>query len=166
MPEHGTRKAYRSGCGCVVCRAANAADKARRMSQCNTVYATEAKAHLKTLEKSGIGYRQAAALAGLTPRAILNIRSGETTTIRRETETRILKIPPRPALGARVRLGRASRQLSALRAEGFTLADLGRRLGLASAFALHRSGYIRVRTALRVQALYRAHVHEPDTAES
>lgn len=132
------------------------------MAQCQTVSADAARRHLQHLEKTGIGYRQAAALSGLAPRGILRIRNGDMDTIRRLTEQRILAIRAQFAPGARVRPQSTWRKLSALRAEGFSLAELGRRLGLPHAFRPRRRDWIRAKTAAEIRALYRAHIDEPD----
>lgn len=131
------------------------------MAQCNTVPADRAKIHLKLLEKAGVGYRQVARKSGLTPRAILRIRHGEVATIRRLTEQRILHVPPQRALGSLVRPRMAWRQLASLLAEGFTLTDLGRRLGLRGPWRRRRTDWIRVQTAVRLRALHRAHIDDP-----
>lgn len=174
---HGDRRTYQRGCRCLPCCAANAQYAAARRAgdpAPDLVSATQARAHLFSLHSSGVGARQAARLAGLSEREIWDIRSGRRTAIELDTERRILAVQPTPAPGQRISGWRTWRRLDALEREGFTKGELARRLGnktpklqiapevrgprRSEHEPMHRQ--VTVRTARRVQRLYRYHMDE------
>lgn len=100
LGAHGSRRRYRHGCRCLLCRAAEAAYRAQ--------------------------YR-AAAVRGLVP------------------------------LGRREPAGRTWLQVHQLRVEGFSRADLARRLGLRRATLVPHDGRVTVRVRRLVDAAWHRH---------
>ena len=150
MSRCGTRSGYTAGCRCDQCRAAHRdynrewlrkearirygiEERVERM-----VDATEAREHLLWLRTKGIGRRQAADLARLTPSTIQKITTGTRTRIYPETAARILAInltqlPPR----AHVDATRTWQQINELLGAGWTKVRIARALtGQASTKSL------------------------------
>lgn len=157
----GDRRAYRNGCRCLQCRAANAAYvQSRRAGQLypdpmELVDARPAELHLLTLRGQGVGYRQAAKLAGLDESLVVKIRTGRKTQIRADTLSRILGIPAVLAHGQTVTGWRTQRLLSSLEGEGFQKGRIARMLGNRQAkLPLRQKQRIRVRSALKVRVLW------------
>jgi len=159
---HGTRVKYKAGCRCLMCRAANARyeasrAKARAAGDWNgLVSAEEARRHILALSKKGVGRRAIAEASDLTDKVVARIRSGEQKLIRNSTNTRILAVS-KDALsgGTLVSARRTWRQIDRLLTEGFTKADLARRLGYASSSLKLGKQKVRARTAARVDEFYR-----------
>lgn len=156
---HGTRRSYQAGCRCVLCRAANADYVRSRRTDwlpdpTEMVSAAPARAYLLTLRIQGVGYRQAATIARLDPGLIQDIRKGARTQIRAVTSTRILGIRPQLALGQRVTAWRTWRLLDSLKREGFSRADLARKLGLQDTHLQLHARHVRVKNACKVRNLW------------
>ena len=143
------------------CRAANAAYVRQRRAgsvypnPAELVDAVLAEMHLSKLKAQGVGYRQAANLAGLSPQLVADVRSGRKTRIRADTNARILNIPAVLAHGQVVTGWRTWRLLDSLKREGFTQTRIARHLGASAPQLQIQRRHIRVRTALRVRVLYR-----------
>lgn len=157
---HGTQASYRKGCKCVGCRSAHAQLRAhlRRVGaqpHHALVDAVPAQVHLVELAAKGVGYRQAAALAGVSPALVRAIRAGRIHRIRRSTEAKLLGVRPRLALGARVPSWPIRRTVLAIEAEGYSRAEIGQRLGLRTPEPAFDTPTVTVETALKVRALYR-----------
>lgn len=176
-PSHGDRRTYRRGCRCLLCRAANAAYEAARAAgkvghAPDLVSADKAREHLRCLRAKGVGYRQAARLAGLSPQLVAHVRAGRVDRIRADTALRILAVKPALARGQVVPAWRTWLLLDSLLREGYTRAALGFRLGcrgghLRIAGKLKRPATagpdvspprrnVRVKTALKVRRLWHA----------
>lgn len=152
-PLHG-HAGYLRGCRCRACRLAYGAAGVARRPRGPLVLAAAARAHLEALRGLGVGRDRAAALAGLSIKRIADIRAGRVGRIRLETEARILAVRPSLARGQAVPAWHTWRQIRALESEGLTRADLARRLGFRKAALQFDHRSVRVRTALRVRALY------------
>lgn len=160
--RHGTRLKYKAGCRCLPCRAANARYEATRTKgrdtggQNSLVSAEAARQHILKLSMQGVGRRALAAASDVAEKVIANIRSGKQLNIRRNTEERLLAINNQaPSDGALVRANVAWRQIRRLLAEGFSKAELARRLGYQSPSLQFGKTRIRARTAAQVDRLFR-----------
>lgn len=139
-PGHGLRKTYQAGCRCLPCAAANAIyesararDAAHGHPRGATVDAGKARAHLQALRQQGVGKRRCEALtieAGhkLSWVYLYSVRSGRRRRIRASSEAVILAIPTSPAKRL-TNSYRTRHLLACLIGEGFTMAELAKRLG-------------------------------------
>lgn len=160
--SHGTRSRYTSGCRCMDCRGANtlwARQRAKAIifhGKNPLVPAAGARAHLSSLSRRGIGRRAVADACDVSLTVIFQIRSGRKTQIRRSTETRILAVTCDAAADrAIVPAAQTWAQIRRLLHEGFSKAELARRLGYASpALQLNRKK-ITAANAARVDRFYR-----------
>lgn len=124
------------------------------------VSAHDARHHLLILRQQGVGIRQAAKLAGLSPNTVFRVRSGRLATLTPKTARAILAVRPLPAFGALVKAPDLSRRVDTLHREGFPLETI------ASVCRLHRAWFgrhherVRLTTALRVRALFRKHAED------
>ena len=164
---HGTRLKYKAGCRCLRCRAANAryeADRiqARAAGSWNGLVAAEAsRRHILRLSRQGVGRRAIAAASDVAERTISRIRSGKQSKLRKSTEERILAISNQALSdGTLIRAGITWRQIRTLLAEGFTKAELARRLGHLSPSLQIGKSHIRARTAMRIDRLFRTLMRE------
>lgn len=162
---HGVRATYRRGCRCLLCRCANADyERSRRIQSYpdpgELVDAAGAIAHLTALRTHGIGYRQAAKLAGLSPQLVLEIRDGRRETIRADIATRILGVPFILAHGQRVTAWRTWRLLGSLFGEGYERQVIAKKLGLRSPQLQLHPRHVRVKNALRVRRLWNSIMSE------
>jgi hypothetical protein len=160
--SHGTRLKYMAGCRCLPCRAANSRyecerTRARLAGDWNgLVPAKAARRHILRLSKQGVGRRAVAAACDVSLTILSSIRSGTRTRIRKRTQDRILGVT-RLAVsdGAIVPANETWRQINVLLEEGFTKAELARRLGFESAALQVGKERILARTAARVDRLFR-----------
>lgn len=168
---HGTRGRYRQSCRCLPCRAANATYVQARRSAvlypdpAELVDAVYAVMHLMRLRTQGVGYRQAARLAGVSERLIADVRAGRLLKVRADTLTRIYSVQPILAHGQTVMGWRTWRLLDSLEREGFERQELARRLGHASPRLQIQRKRLRVRTALKVRVLYGRINNVPDEGD-
>lgn len=122
------------------------------------------------LQGLGVGYRQVAHLAGVSTAYVKAIRTGQQPRISPSLETKILAVKALLAPGQRVKAWPTWRLIKLLFREGFTKAEIARRLHYDTErlpFELKATEkYIRVRTALRVRGLYRRITADgPDTIQ-
>jgi transcriptional regulator with XRE-family HTH domain len=180
--EHGTRACYvfgpdggsdRSrGCRCRPCAGANRAAENERNRQIAYgrwepyVDAGPAREHLGVLAASGIGWKRAAMLAGVSTSVVSKILYGgpgsrpPARRIRPETEAAILAVSPSPALlagKAPVDATGTRRRMQALVACGWSQAKLAARLGvLPGNFGdmIYRRPMVTAATARAAEKLY------------
>ncbi len=159
---HGTRLRYISGCHCVPCRAANsryecARAAARRAGDWRGIVpADAARAHLKQLSRMGVGYKSVAAASDVAPSILFAIRSGAKTRIRASTERRILAVDGAAiADHALVPAGPTWKRIRELLDEGFSKAELARRLGYQTPALQLRRGQVLAASAAKVERFYR-----------
>jgi hypothetical protein len=159
---HGTRIKYAAGCRCIRCRAANsnyesARAIARKAGEWNgLVPAGPSRKHILRLSKQGVGRRALAAASDVPATTISKIKSGERTTIRKRTEDRILGISELAVSDAAlIPAAPTWLQIQTLLAEGFTRAELARRLGFSDLGLRLGKQMILARSAARVDRFYR-----------
>jgi hypothetical protein len=176
---HGTRARYvlgpgpgkGPGCRCQACTAANrqAAARAARLRAYGQwapfVSAEPAWAHIQALARAGIGWRRAAALAGVSTGAVSKLLYGgpgdrePTRHIRAATAAAIMTVRPDARhLGgaALVNAAGTHRRLQALVASGWSQAKLAGRLGMTPAnfAAMMRRGQVTAATARAAATVY------------
>lgn len=152
---HGTRRRYRAGCRCLPCAHAQAVYRQGDCRRARRVDAAQARAHLDALAAHGIGLTQAARLSGLPRSTLQGLRNGQQRSLSAALAEAVLAIPGVPAMGALVKAWPTRRLLAWFRLEGFSNAEVSRRLGLRSAQLQFTTPSCRVRSAARVRALYR-----------
>lgn len=160
---HGSRLRYIAGCKCFHCRRANSdyerTRKAARLAGDwnGFVPADKARAHLMILSRRGVGKRAVQAASDVCMTVLQDIRTGKKAQIRARTERRILAVTADMASDrALVKPGRTFRLIDQLREEGFSKAELARRLGYrngALQFTKHR---MTARNVARVERLHRS----------
>lgn len=162
---HGTRARYRSGCKCMLCRAANSRyncqrDAARKQGDTrDLVDANPARLHLKKLGKLGVGYKSVAAAASIATSVVAKIRSGEKKRIRKHTERAILAVTKEAiADSALVCAAGSWKLLDELIADGYTQTQLAKWLGSkAKVPALQvKQGQVTARTAMKIKRMHAA----------
>jgi hypothetical protein len=157
---HGDRLRYLAGCRCFHCRRANSdyerERKAARLAGDwnGLIPAERARAHLLALSRAGVGKRAVAAASDVAVSVVSAVRSGRKARIRARTERRLLAVTTAMVSdGALIKSGRALRLLEELTAEGFSKAELARRLGYATPALQFNRPRIRARSLARIQAL-------------
>ena len=162
--EHGTSTRYMRGCRCEPCRAAYSDHQRWRRERIRdntadfSVSAEFAREHLEMLSQAGCGKRAVAACTGIDYWVIAEIRRGEKRRIRRSTEEKIMRVTLEGrADGSVVDAADTKRRLDELRALGFTLAELGRRLGYGGPTPQPQFYYGRRITALNASRVERLH---------
>ncbi len=164
---HGTRSNYRVGCRCLLCRAANSRYESERRAMRQSgewnclVPATRARRHILNLSKHNVGRRAISAASDVSATIIFEIKRGRRATIRKSTQDRILAVT-RLAVSdaALVPAANTWRQLNTLLAEGFSKAELARRLGLRSGSLQLGKEKVLARNAVRVDRFYRLLMRE------
>jgi hypothetical protein len=173
--QHGTHTAYvLDRCRCDECREANRvyAQGLRRTNlygRQRLVDATPAREHLLELSRAGMGWKAAAAAAGVPFSTAGGILFGAhpddpshrdhrkpRQRITRDAEAKILAVRLQLADGANVDATGTRRRLQALVTLGWSVSALGRRLGKTSAnmFTTLESEQVLEATRRRVAALY------------
>jgi len=152
---HGTAHGYRLGCRCLPCAHARAVYRQSDGHRAPRVDATPAREHLQRLAQRGIGLTQASRLSGIARPTLQAIRNGTRRSIAARLEEAIASIPAIPAMGALTSGYPVRRMLAWFRLEGFTKADIARRLGLRTPHVQFVHRCCTYRTAARVRALYR-----------
>ena len=160
--SHGTRGRYVKGCRCEPCTIANRVYareryRARRLKGDwnGLVSAEDARRHLLRLSRAGVGIRSVQAASDVSRTILVEVKQGRRTQIRRRTERRILAVDSTAiADGTIVDARRTWRLIDELLGEGFTKAELARRLGFKRPVLQLRTDRILARNALRVRRLY------------
>lgn len=160
---HGTRLRYMSGCRCVPCRAANSRYEcerlaARKRGEGNGIVSAEpARRHLLKLAAAGIGRRAVADASGVAASVIQGIRKGTRTKCRAGTLRAILDVDKGARGGASfVDAGPTWRRIEQLLGEGFSKAELARRLGMRVPALQLRRDRVTAKNAMRVEKLWRS----------
>lgn len=163
--EHGTRARYVAArCRCMLCRAANSRyscerDRARREDgdRRELVDADEARRHLGTLSRQGVGYKLVAEAAKVSINVTAKILSGKRKRIRANTERAILAVDAKTAPRGDKSLVNSAptwRILDVFLDRGYTKAQLAKWLGhKAPALQIKRGGKVTVRTAFEVRRM-------------
>lgn len=158
----GTRAKYvGGGCRCLLCRAANSryatgrAAAKKRGEWNGLVPAGPARRHLFALSRAGVGRRSVQLACDVTDTVLAEVKSGRKGQIRAETERRILAVTVDAKGGAAlVPAGRTWRRINQLLEEGFTKAEIARRLGRKTPALQIRKRHITLRTAVNVERLF------------
>lgn len=160
--ECGTRGKYVSGCRCTPCKAANSRYQCERERKAKDgltnelVDAEPARVHLKKLSKAGIGYKTVADYSGLGKSTLLKILQRERTRIRKENLMRILAVDTKCVSdGTIVSAGETWQRIKWMRDEGFTDAEIARRMGCKMPHLQIGRKRITGRTAAKVERIYR-----------
>lgn len=181
LREHGTRACCkfgprpggdtRNGCRCERCAKANrdAESERRRLTAYGRwqpyIDAGPAREHLRALSASGIGWKQAARLSGVSTGAVSKILYGgpggrpPSRRVRPATAAAILSVVPSPAKladSSRVDATGTRRRVQALVAAGWSQSKISARLGMdrANFGAVMRQDQVTASTARAVAALY------------
>lgn len=120
------------------------------------VSAEAARKHLQMLSDAGIGRDSVAAACDVSQRTVRKIRIGQRKQIRRSTELRILAVTAEAyGAGNHIDARPTWKQLDTLLEEGFTRAELARRLGLKKPELRFSKRLVEGLTAVRVDRFYR-----------
>jgi hypothetical protein len=159
---HGIRARYVSGCRCDECRKANREYGRLRAKAIifhgknDLVVAQRARTHLLILSRNGVGRRAVAAASDVSETVLTEIRSMRKLSIRRATETRILSVTAEAiANHGLIDARRTWNQINHLLREGFTKAELARRLGYKSHALQLNPETITAINATRIDRFYR-----------
>lgn len=159
---HGIRLRYMAGCRCLKCRMANsnyetARARARRAGDWNGVVSAErSRAHILALSKQGVGRSIVASVSGVAKSTVCEVRAGTKLRIRARTERKILAVTKdMRGDAALIPAAQTWRLVRLLQEEGFTKAELARRLGRKSPALQINSKVVTARTAHEVARLYR-----------
>ena len=110
-----------------------------------------------SLSRAGVGKRAVAAASDVCMTVLTNIRTGKKAQIRARTERRILAVTPAMASDrALVKSGRTFRLIAKLKDEGFSKAELARRLGYRNEALQFKRNRMTARNVARVENLYRS----------
>lgn len=119
------------------------------------VPANDVRAHLKRLSRQGVGYKSVAIAADVSRTTLAKVLSGQKRHVRAQAAQRVLAIDRQAfADGALVHAGPTWRRLNRLLREGFTKAELARRLGCKKPALQIRRSHVTARTAANVERLY------------
>lgn len=166
---HGTRVKYIGGCKCMLCRAANSnyqtqREAAKRLGDWNGIVdAKRAKRHLGKLSVQGVGRRAVSYACDVGITILSEIRTGKRLCIRSRTEKAILSVTVDAISGGSlVDADPVWKQINKLLEEGFSKAELARRLGLKTRAIQFGRFEVTAKTAMRVDRFYRQIMAEAD----
>lgn len=138
---HGTRTTYANyGCGCDECRKANSAGQRRtRLKQFYGTYdryvdSAPIREHLEKLNAAGISIGRVSELTGISRNGLIQVLKGRTRRALQTTSVKVLAIRPDPVRfghpNGRVPALGAARRIQALCAIGYSMEDIGARIGV------------------------------------
>lgn len=159
--EHGTRARYVCGCRCDECRRSNR-EYARSRAKAKIFHGSDilvpsarARKHLMKLSSKGIGRRSVQASCDVTDTILQQVKNGTKTQIRRSTEQKILSVTADACGDATLKpAARTWRMLDHLLDEGFSKAELARRLGYRTPAIQIKRNRVTAATEVRVQRFY------------
>lgn len=159
---HGSRTRYGMGCRCVPCREANsryvsARILARAAGQSDPlVPAARARRHLLALSRAGVGRRSVHLACDVSDKVLQRVINGSRSKIRRSTQARILSVDRRAAGGEKSLVPAAPtlRKIERLKHDGFTAAEISRRLGYKNGALKLNPQRIYARNAAKVERFY------------
>lgn len=118
-----------------------------------------ARAHLRSLSESGVGYKAVSAACDVAPSTLCRIISKDATPIRARVERAILAVDAGAmADGALVDSAETNAKIATLRARGFTLRHLARLVGYSTTNTycqLGRTARVTLATAAKIEKLFR-----------
>lgn len=120
------------------------------------VDASTAQEYLQYLSEEGIGTRAVHESSDIARHILVEISTGQRRRIRRSTEQKILEVTAEAvADGALVDPEIAQMQIVELLREGFSAADLARRIGISKKLYPMKSRKMRASTATKINRFYR-----------
>jgi hypothetical protein len=159
---HGVRARYVAGCRCEACRRSNtlyaqARARAKDGGDWNgLVPADRAREHLRKLRRQGVGLRMVAEVTGLSRSILMGIARGGRARLCARSERKILRVTPAVrGDGALVPAAATWRRIEWLIEEGFTKGAIAKALGAQWPALQLRRTRVTVRTAAKVERLYR-----------
>lgn len=161
MPCGSRAKYIGARCRCMLCRAANSRYQSERARAIKAgednplVSAFAARAHLLWLSRRGVGRRAVAAACDIGPTTLQQISAGEKLTCRKATERRILAVTVDAVSDhGLVSAKRAHKRIAVLLDEGFSKADIARRLGYKVPALQLNAKRVIAKNAVKVERLY------------
>lgn len=158
---HGDRLRYMAGCRCDLCRRANTAyesarQAARKAGDWNgLVPANKARAHLARLSAVNVGRRAVADASSVGDTVLTDIIAGRKKQIRARTERKILAVTPAAAADhALIPAGPTWKLIDELLADGWSKAELARRLGYSPPVLQFSRAQVTVRNGYEVAQLH------------
>jgi hypothetical protein len=158
---HGDRLRYMAGCKCFKCRRANSdyerqRQAARAAGDWNGIVdAAPARKHMAKLSRAGVGRRAIGGVTDIADSVLHEIKSGRRRRIRARTLRKILGVTPAVrADHSHVPAAKAWRLIGALLEEGYSKAELARRMGLKTPAIQMRRDFITAKSEQRVIALH------------
>lgn len=113
------------------------------------------RAHILKLSRAGVGRHALSEASDVRATTIQEIRSGKNRQIRKRTESRILSVTAAAgAGGALVPAGPTWRRINRLLREGFTRAEIARRLGYKRPALQLNKDFVTAKNAAAVRRLY------------
>lgn len=158
--RHGTRARYVSGCRCAPCRAANSEyaryrAKVREEDWNGLVDAGPARRHLQKLSAAGVGYKTVADACDVGRTTLAEVMAGRKLKLRARTAKSILAVTAASiADHALVDASPLWRRVKELQGEGFSKAELARRLGFKREAIQFGKRRVLARTVQRVERFY------------
>ncbi len=160
---HGHRVKYQAGCRCVPCRAANSRwvcerTREKRAGRSNAlVPAAKARRHLLMLSRNGVGRRTVHAISGISASVIRLIATGRRDQIRAGTERQILGVDKYAMHGTSLVDAAPTWKIidRLVSQEGFSKAELTRRLGYRNRTLQLDKKRITAANAAKVRSFYR-----------
>lgn len=154
---HGNRGRYVAGCRCFECRLANSEyyHEVRRNGPNPLVAVDEAVEHCRRLSKRGIGYKTVADYAEVSRSHLFKMITGKQMFVRKRTAERILAVDENCLSGRTLVSARKTWQrIEWLKSEGFSKAEIARRIGNKAPALQIRKDKVQARTAMRIEKLY------------
>ncbi len=158
--QHGTRARYVTGCRCSPCRAANSEyaryrAKVRDEDWNGLVDAAPARRHLRKLSAAGVGYKSVGDACDVARSTLAEVLTGKKTQLRARTAKAILAVSAKAVADhALVDAAPLWRRIAELQCEGFTKAELARRLGFKREAIQFGKRRVLARTVQRVERFY------------
>lgn len=160
--ECGSRGKYMAGCRCVKCRAANSAyqverKRKRREGHGNPIVdASPAREHMRRLSKRGIGYKTVAEYSGIGKSTLFQVMRSERLQIRKNTLDAILAVDTTCfSAGTVLPANETWKRIKWMKSEGFTEADIAKRMGRRKPYLTINAKRVTGRTAIRIERIYR-----------
>lgn len=158
---HGVRARYACGCRCSECRAANSEyeryrQKVRHEDWNGLVDAAPARRHLQALSAKGVGYKTVGDACDVARSTLTEVLAGRKRQIRARTSKAILAVTAAAiADHALVDAAGMWRRISVLQADGFSKAELARRLGFKREAIQFGKKRVLAKTVQRVERFYK-----------
>lgn len=130
------------------------------------VDAEPARKHLKKLSKQGVGYKSVADAAKVSQSSLFKVMTGKRKRVRQEYMQAVLSVDKEAiADKALVSAKKTWELLDKLLEEGFSKAEIARRLGFTTPAIQIKKDFITAKTELRVQKLYNTIMAEVDEGD-